>query len=299
LRQYAAEHNLHYAETPFLSDEEMFKSEDHPVGAARDVNDPNGRPLPAVFFQTGPQDTFRPVVVANPLTQSWFVAWKIDEHKPYTPANPNEEPVHGQIVKAWREMQARELAKTRADELAAKAAASGQSLSASLSETTITGKEGDLFLTVTETPEFSWLSTPGAMGPNPFAVDLPRIQDPPGVERVYEDFMRIVFDELQPGEVGVAPNSDRSIYYVVRVVSRTPTPDDAGYAAFRERFLREPVFQAHPLFAMQGIEWPSIYQSMAIQQSLKSEPNWTQGPKGLFTRHDVQMVDLQPQQPQS
>ena len=287
VQQYAAEHNLHYAETPFLSPQELQESEDHPVGAARVVDDPNGRSFALEMAQTSPQDTYRPIVAGNTETQSWFVAWRLDERAPYQPDDPNDERVREQIVKTWRELEARKKAEARAKELTATAAASGQPLTSSLSETTITGKEGDLFVTVTETPEFSWLSSPGAPGPNPFAIDPPTIQDPPGVERVHEDFMRVVFDELKPGEVGVAPNSDRSIYYVVRIVSRTPTPDDAAYAAFRERFLREPVFESHPLFAMQGLDYPSIYQQLAMYQVAQREPRWISGPQGLFTKYGV------------
>ena len=296
IKQYAAENNLHYAEAPFLSQEELYKSEEHPVGAAIDVDDPNRRPLASVVFQTGAQDTFRPVVVENTTTQSWFVAWKIAEREPYEPQDFNDERVREQVVATWRELEAREKAKARGESLVAIASASGQPLSASLGETTVTGKDGDLFLTVTETPEFSWLSSPGAPGPNPFAIDPPRIQDPPGVENVYEDFMRIVFDELEPGDVGVAPNLDRSTYYVVRVASRTPTPDAPGYAEFRERFLREPVFEAHPLFAFRGIDYPSMYQQLAMFQTAQGETDWAEE---LRRKHGMEMVNFQPQQPPS
>ncbi|MBL8867487.1 MAG: hypothetical protein JNK93_18160 [Planctomycetia bacterium] len=290
LKEYAAKNNLHYSESPLLSYQEMLADEDNPVGASVVADDPNSRPLPNAVFQTGPRDTFRPIVTENRVTQSWFASWKVGEQPPYEPQSLDDERVRAQVVKTWRELQAREKAKARAEALAEQARASDQSLSVALGETTITGNENGLFLTVTETPEFSWLSSPSAMQSNPFFPEPPRIQDPPGVEGVLNDFMKVVFDDLKPGEIGVASNMERNTYYVVKVTTRSPAPGDVQYETFRERFMREPVFQDDPFFAQFGIERPSVYSMLAVRQTLEREPNWARGRQGLWTRHGVTLV---------
>jgi hypothetical protein len=295
LKTYAKEHNLHYAETPHSSYRELQDDEEHPVGASRMADDPNRRPLADAFFQTGAQDTFRPVTGENPVTQSWFAAWKLGERAPYVPMSLDEERVREQVTKTWRELKAREAAKARAEELVAKANAVDQSLTVSLAETTITGKDGDLLLSVSETPEFSWLSSSSALQSNPFFPDPPQIHDPPGIERAGPDFMRTVFETLSPGEAGVATNMDRSVYYVTRIISRIPSPDDEEQMnQFREKFLREPVFEHDQLLARFGIERPSAYEYLAVGETMQEEPNWIRGPGGLWERHDVQMIDRSP-----
>jgi len=291
LKTYAAEHNLHYAETPLASYRELQDDEEHPVGAARAADDPNGRPMADSLFQTGAQDTYRPVLAENDVTQSWFAAWKLAERDPYVPLTLDEERVREQVTKSWRELQAREKAKARAEELVAKASATDQPMTVSLAETPITGQTGGLLLTVSETPEFSWLSTSSALQANPFFPDPPQIHDPPGVEKAGEDFMRTVFDELSPGETGTATNIDRSVYYVVRIVSRTPAPtDETQLEQFRERFLREPVFEYDELLARFGIDRPSPYEYLAVGETMRDEPNWIRGPDGLWGRHGAQLV---------
>jgi hypothetical protein len=54
-------------------------------------------------------------------------------------------------------------------------------------------------------------------------------------------FMRVVFDDLAPGEVGVALNDDASVYYIVKVTSRRP--------ADREAFKDAPLFSQSSPYA--------------------------------------------------
>lgn len=287
LKEYAAEHGLHYDETPLLSEQELRESQDHPLGNAQLAGEMTPRPLVEVLFQTGPQDVFRPVIAENPVTESWFVTWKISEQPPFEPSSLQDERIRAQVVQTWRELQAREKAEARARELADQVAASGQPMAAALAETTITGRTGDLFLTVTETPEFSWLTVPGAPEPNPFSFQPPQIQDPPGVQKAGPDFMRTVFDELAVGQTGVAANYDRSVYYVVRITERTPSETDPRYDAFRERFLMQPVFQENEFLAQFGIDPRSVYQRLAVREVLELQPDWI---RGLWARHSATFV---------
>ncbi|MFO1092723.1 MAG: SurA N-terminal domain-containing protein, partial [Planctomycetaceae bacterium] len=295
LQAYAAEHKLHYSETPLLSYQELQEQKDeYPVGAADMVDDPSRAPLVNMLFQTSARDTYRPIISENGTTQSWFAAWKTGEQAPYQPKSLDDERVREQVVKAWRQLQAREKAQARAQALVEIARNGGQSLAAALGETTVTGADTGLFIDVKETPEFSWLTMPTAQPFNPFAPRIPRIQAPPGVQDIGEkfmrtesDFMKTVFDDLKPGDVGVAANVDRSEYYVVRIVSRTPTPTDPLYAAFQQRFLREPVFDRDPILLRFGLDEPSAYETLAFGEMSELRPNWLRGPNGLWNRHEA------------
>src|SRR5260370_36666097 len=49
-------------------------------------------------------------------------------------------------------------------------------------------------------------------------------------------FMQVIFNELAPGDIGVALNADASVYYIVKVTSRRP--------ADREAFKNAPLFSS-------------------------------------------------------
>ena len=55
------------------------------------------------------------------------------------------------------------------------------------------------------------------------------------LEYIDSQFMEAVFDDLKNDEVGVVPNFDKSIFYVVQAVNRFPTPE-LGMDGLRERF---------------------------------------------------------------
>ena len=106
LEAYAAENKLHFAVTPLLSGLELSESEEHPVGQAVTVSDAtNPQPIPNAVFQTGAQDTYRPIIARSPVTESWFVTWKIDDRDDYIPEDMSDERVRDQVVAAWREIQ--------------------------------------------------------------------------------------------------------------------------------------------------------------------------------------------------
>jgi hypothetical protein len=55
------------------------------------------------------------------------------------------------------------------------------------------------------------------------------------------DFMRTVFEDLGAGDVGVAPNQNRSTFYVVRVKQRDAAPvegdENLGLRVLQQQFL--------------------------------------------------------------
>ena len=65
---------------------------------------------------------------------------------------------------------------------------------------------------------------------NPFSQNRQQqvqLDDPGVVKNPGRKFMHAVFDELGEGDVGVVLNSDASVYYVVKVISRRPADREA------------------------------------------------------------------------
>ena len=90
-----------------------------------------------------------------------------------------------------------------------------------------------------------------------------------------EDFMQTVFNELKPGEAGVAGDADRATFYVVYVEPQ----DDTGPSAAA---LSEPYFQ--PYFI-------SPYQFMAQRMKMQAVGSNTQWRQDLFNEYDVRVIE--------
>jgi hypothetical protein len=159
-----------------------------------------------------------------------------------------EEPGIVELVrKAWLLDKARPNAEKRAKELADLAKSGKEiSLTESLEGKTVTGKKGGLELDeAVTTGTFSWLRQaqvpPLGMQGQTSPPELSRI---PSLgregERVGPDFMETVFEKLKNGEVGVVSNAERTVYFVVKVVQRSPLNPE-GDEEFRERFMAEDV----------------------------------------------------------
>jgi hypothetical protein len=146
--------------------------------------------------------------------------------------------IREQVVKAWKRMESLPLAKKRADELADRVKRNDNNLAVTLGSETVTGDPRGLAVTVSgESPEFSFYRDSSA--PNMFRQPRgPSIElgNPIVVNNAGRKFMRVVFNDLAQGEVGVALNDDASVYYIVKVTSRRP--------ADREGFKDAPLFSS-------------------------------------------------------
>ncbi|MBX3439394.1 MAG: SurA N-terminal domain-containing protein, partial [Planctomycetaceae bacterium] len=137
LRKFASEKGLTFVETPPLSALDLQTSEEYPIGNALDqlFSDPfNPRPSSSVIeqvFTSAPQETYRSRAVTHPETDSRFVYWKTDDQAEYVPESLSDPGIREQVVAAWRDLKAREKARTRATELARLASDKGQPLSES------------------------------------------------------------------------------------------------------------------------------------------------------------------------
>lgn len=157
--------------------------------------------------------SLRPVT-SRDVAGNRYLSWKTEDEAEFVPAF---EKVRDNVEFSWRIVEGRGLARRKAEELAALAANSQQSLAASLA--------GKTDAKVGQAGPFTWLSQGSQPGSGAF------VSQPDGIEMPGNEFMRTVFS-LQPGQSGVAFNEPRTICYCIRLVELTP-PE----ASLREKFL--------------------------------------------------------------
>lgn len=251
LKDYAKQHNLSYEETGLVSDEDLRQTD---FGTAVE---PGANPMDQSGGRSVTQEAFGTEMLYFPrraddiFRNQRYAWWKIADMEAHVPTL-QEAGVREQVVHAWKMMKATSLAEARAKELAEQVRKSDQPMAATLNGTTITGAEGGQPLQPTETPRFSWLSTPRTPMANPLGFQPPELSAVPGIDNPGPKFMEMVFHELDKGEVGVAPNLDKSTYYVVQVNDRvldTPTgPATTSGKDEKERFMNERFFGVLPFF---------------------------------------------------
>ncbi len=159
--------------------------------------------------------------------------------------------------------------------------ASDEELSAVLANETVTGKEGAPALTVLHPPPFSWLTKADPrLSPNPFNTPPPRLSEIPGIPgMIGSDFMKVAFNELQTGDVGIAHSFDKDYLYVVKVGDRL-LGSTIQMQAFQERFLKEPLF---------GYAQFTDYGKLAMAKAGEYQTDWS---RKLFEKHKVQWREL-------
>ena len=133
-----------------------------------------------------------------------YLSWKTEDRPEFTPAFAD---VRTEVERVWRLIEARPLAKQRADSIAA--AAAGKELTAA-----IAGQAG---IEVTKVGPFTWLTR----GTAPFG-SAPVISQPAGVQLVGNEFMEAVFG-LEPGGTATAFNEPKTICYCIRLAAYEPS----------------------------------------------------------------------------
>lgn len=150
---------------------------------------------------------------------NFYQFWKTAEEPAYVP--PLDQ-VRDKVVRAWKMIKARELARKRAEEYAEQA----RSLNKPLAE--LFGKQPEL--KVAELAPFSWLTlgnVPAESG------GLPQMSEVTGLDQAGPEFMKTVFS-LQPGGLGVAMNVPEDTVYVIRIIDFEPSQEE-----LRDEFARE------------------------------------------------------------
>ena len=263
LKKYAEANGLAYVETPMVGYADLLEEEDYPIGTA---SEPNDNPMMAAqsatvaftlfdSFSNDEQNNDAQIYLARRAVRRsasldaadyHYAYWVIDFSKTHI---PELEEVRDDVVLAWKRMKARELATERGEELAklvrdglAKEGEEKLDMATALKDATVTGSKDGSALAVQKTLPFSWMRTSSA---SPMSFQRPQASLSPvmlesggSLDRIGDDFMESVFNEMNDEEVSVVPNGDLSKYYVVHVTNRFPTPE-IGEDGLRDRFSNE------------------------------------------------------------
>jgi hypothetical protein len=216
LEAFAAERGFTTGATPLVDGLEV---EEYELGRAYEQVDFTWPPQRQSFAELAYQDDvplYRPAQVRGEDRDVNFVYWRVEQREAFV---PELEQIRDEVIEAWKLREARTLALAEARRLADQANKSGKSLTETLAD--------QEQLVVTETNEFSWMST----GLTPGGMSTPGLSSVDGVDGIGEEFMRSVF-ALDVGQSGVAINQPETIVYVVRVASEQPGEDE-----LRQRFL--------------------------------------------------------------
>lgn len=306
-----------YRVTSLVSFEEFADREDYPLSASvelqKDLSAVNewwgprsrpetGRAVPQVLFSERPLgpgerplDLYRVRTAIVEDTDTLYLYWKIEDVPPHKPTF-DEPGIREQVLTTWKEFHARKHAEARAKELAEIVRKSGTPIQEALADQKLTDEADSppvVILPVSE--EFSWLRTReqtsvASTGLQQGRPITPRLWDLSIVEDPGEEFMRSVWDELKPGEIGVAPNADRSVYYVLRIVERTPDSEQAVRRAmndFMEQLKSLPIGPGEQDF---GAESPYVHLNLQEERRVQSE--WI---RRLEETYNVQWLE-QPQE---
>ena len=155
-----------------------------------------------------PGNLFQPGI-SNDQDGNHFLWWKVDEREEHIPKFAD---VREQVLDEWKIVKGRELAKKRAEELAATVTKAKQPMKDVFKD--------DKNLPVAEVYGISWLTSPNV--PQMEQGAMPALSQVSGVEYAGEEFMKTAFG-LQPSGVGVAFNDPQNVAYVIQVIRSEPT----------------------------------------------------------------------------
>lgn len=170
--------------------------------------------LDMIFGEAAP--TLRPVT-SRDVGGDRFISWKTEDQPEFT---PTFQTAREDVERSWRIVEARSIARRKAEEIVTRAKSAGGTLADAVAD-----RPGLAAVTV---GPFTWLSQ-GTVSPGL----TPTLSQPDGVSMPGEDFMRAVFG-LESGETAAVFNEPRTVCYVVRLVSYEPTTE-----RLQERFIAE------------------------------------------------------------
>jgi hypothetical protein len=153
-----------------------------------------------IFGQGAP--TLRPVT-SRDVEGNRSISWKTEDQPEFT---PTFQAARADVERAWRIVEARSLARKKAEEIARKVDA-GETLAAAV---------GAADPKVEKVGPFTWLT----QGTAPLGTP-PSLSQPEGISMPGEEFMQAVFG-LEPGKATVAFNEPRTVCYVTRLDAFEP-----------------------------------------------------------------------------
>lgn len=143
-------------------------------------------------------------VTTRDIDGNRYVSWKTEDQPEFTPSFQS---AREDVLRAWRIVEARPLARKAAEELVA-AAKEGTTLEA------VAASRGGL--EVEKVGPFNWLTR----GTAPFG-SAPELSQPDGLAMPGEELMQAVF-ALEPGQSTVAFNEPKTVCYAIRLGSFEP-----------------------------------------------------------------------------
>ena len=205
---------------------------------------------------------FAPAVqVRQPVTSrgvdgTRYLSWKTEDQPEFT---PSFETARKDVERAWRIMEARPLARKRAEELAREAGAGDKPLAE-------VAKDRDGLEAIAIGP-FSWLTR----GTAPFG-SQPVLSQPDGVAMPGEEFMQAMF-ALEPGRSGVAFNEPQTVCYCIRLSAFDP--DDA---VLKERFVAASS-DPRRLAAVAGQDMRDVFVRWMQELETRKRVSWKRPPR--------------------
>lgn len=218
IKKFAADNQLKYGETGLV---DRLRLANERLGSSNLFMDGRSVGNVASIVTTQQIDLFSPLQSGFFATEAsefyQFSFWKSDARAAYT---PDLSEVREEVGAAWVRSRARSLAEAAAVELSKKIGSGEDPWQA-------VGDEAARAL-VTSTEPFTWLTRMGN-GIVPTTVA--------NLDQVGDEFMQQVF-ATEVGKIAVAPNSPKSVYYVFRVMEKSPDT-----AELRKRFEADPTKQ--------------------------------------------------------
>ena len=204
-----------------------------------------------VFSPEAPR--WRPLATRD-VAGNRYLSWKTEDRPEFTPPFKD---IRADVERVWRLMEARPLARKRAEQIAADA--TGKSLAE-----VAAGQDG---LETAIVGPFTWLTR----GTAPFG-STPMLSDPDGIQMAGESFMETVFS-LDPGGHAVAFNEPETVCYAIRLAGLEPGED-----TLRERFLDAAV-DPRRLEAVAEVNARTVYGRWLADVTRRQAVDWKRPPR--------------------
>ena len=195
-------------------------------------------------------------VTSRDIDGNRYVSWKTEDQPEFTPSFQS---AREDVLRAWRIVEARPLARKAAEELGAEAK-EGKTLEA------VAASRGGL--EVEKVGPFNWLTR----GTAPFG-SAPELSQPDGLSMPGEELMQAVF-ALEPGQSTVAFNEPQTVCYAIRLGSFEP--DEAQLKELFIAAAKDP----RRLAAVAEDDTRQVYDRWLESIEKKHAVSWKREPRG-------------------
>ena len=195
-------------------------------------------------------------VTSRDIDGNRYVSWKTEDQPEFTPSFQS---AREDVLRAWRIVEARPLARKAAEELVAEAK-EGTTLEA------VAASRGGL--EVEKVGPFNWLTR----GTAPFG-SAPELSQPDGLSMPGEELMQAVF-ALEPGQSTVAFNEPQTVCYAIRLGSFEP--DEAQLKELFIAAAKDP----RRLAAVAEDDTRQVYDRWLESIEKKHAVSWKREPRG-------------------